>query len=70
MLVGDIDLVNISIQDQVVDIFTNPLGVEKLRGFRTMMGVHVMELSLRGSVEMLLALMMWPCDHYSHWHGW
>ena len=52
VLAGDIDLVYVSTQEQVADIFTKALGAEKLRGFRTMLGVHEMELSLRGSVEM------------------
>ena len=52
MLAGDIDLVYVSTQDQVANIFTKALGAEKLHGFRTMMGVHEMDLSLRGSVEM------------------
>ena len=52
VLAGDIDLVYVSTQDQVADIFTKALGAEKLCGFWTMMGFHEMELSLRGSVEM------------------
>ena len=52
VLAGDIDLVYISTDEQVADIFTKALGAEKLRRFRTMLGVQEMELSLRGSVEM------------------
>ena len=53
VIAGDIDLVYVSTEDQVVaDISTKALGVEKLRRFRTMLGVYDMELSLRGSVEM------------------
>jgi len=52
VLAGDIDLVYVSTHEQVADIFTKALGAEKLRGFRTMLGVQEMELSLRGSVEM------------------
>ena len=51
VLAGDIDLVYVSTQDQVADIFTKALGAEKLRGFRSMLGLLDM-LSLRGSVEM------------------
>ena len=49
MLAGDIDLVYVSTEDQVADIFMKALGAEKLHGF---LGIHEMELSLRGSVEM------------------
>ena len=52
ILAGDIDLVYINTDEQVADIFTKALGAEKLRGFRTMLGIQEMELSLRGSVEM------------------
>ena len=52
VLAGDIDLVYVSTQDQVEDIFTKALGSETLHGFQTMVGVHEMDLSLRGSVEM------------------
>ena len=34
------------------DIFTKALGAKKLRRFRTMLGVHELMLSSRGSVEM------------------
>ena len=52
VLAGDIDLAYVSTDEQVVDIFTKALGAEKLRGFRTMLGVQELQLSLRGSVEM------------------
>ena len=52
ILAGDIDLVYIGIDEQVANIFMKALGAEKLRKFRTMLGVQEMELSLRGSVEM------------------
>ena len=52
VLAGDIDLVYIDADEQVADIFTKALGAKKLRKFWTMLGVHEMELSLRGSVEM------------------
>ena len=52
VLVGDIDLVYVSTEDQIADIFTKALGAEKLRRFKTMLGVHELLLSSRGSVEM------------------
>ncbi len=52
VLAGEIDLINVSIEDQVVDIFTKVLGAEKHCRFRSMLGVMELELSLRGSVEM------------------
>ena len=52
VIAGDIDLVYVSTEDQVADIFTKALALEKLRRFQTMLGVYDMELSLRGSVEM------------------
>jgi hypothetical protein len=50
VLAGEIDLIYVSTEDQVDDIFTKVLGVEKHRRFCSMLGV--MELSLKGSVEM------------------
>jgi hypothetical protein len=41
----------VSSKDQVVDIFTKALGIDKLRRFRKMLGVLKMDLSLRGSVK-------------------
>jgi hypothetical protein len=52
VLVSDIDLIYVSTEDQVADIFTKVLGAEKHRRFRSMLGVMELELSLRGSVEM------------------
>jgi hypothetical protein len=48
VLAGEIDLIYVSTEDRVADIFTKVLGAEKHRRFRRMLGV--MELSLRGSV--------------------
>jgi hypothetical protein len=53
VLAGEIDPIYVSIEDQVVDIFTKVLGAKKHRQFRSMLGVMELELSLRGSVEML-----------------
>jgi hypothetical protein len=52
VLAGEIDLIYVNTKDQVVDIFTKVLGVEKHRRFCSMLGVMELELSLRGSVEM------------------
>ena len=51
VLAGEIDLVYVSTEEQVADIFTKALGTEKLRRFRSLLGVLEMDLSLRGSVE-------------------
>ena len=51
VLAGEIDLVYVSTQEQVADIFTKSLGAEKLQKFRSAMGVEDFGLSLRGSVE-------------------
>jgi hypothetical protein len=50
-LVKEIDLIHVSTEDQVVDIFTKALGTNKLKKFRKMLGVLEVDLSLRGSVE-------------------
>jgi hypothetical protein len=52
VLAGEIDLIYVSIEDQVADIFTKVLGAEKHRQFRIMLGVMELELNLKGSVEM------------------
>ena len=51
VLASDIDLVYVSTQEQVADIFTKSLGAEKLQSFRSAMGVQDFGLSLRGSVD-------------------
>jgi hypothetical protein len=51
VLAKEIDLIHVSIEDQVVDIFTKALGTNKLKKFRKMLGVLEVDLSLRGSVE-------------------
>ena len=51
VLAREIDLVYVSTEEQVADIFTKALGTEKLRRFRSLLGVLEMDLSLRGSVE-------------------
>ena len=51
VLTGDIDLIYVSTEEQMADIFTKALGAEKLRHFWTMIGLCEMQSS-RGSVEM------------------
>jgi hypothetical protein len=51
VLAKEIDLIHVSTEDQVADIFTKVLGIDKLRKFRKMFGVLEVDLSLRGSVE-------------------
>jgi hypothetical protein len=51
ILAKEIDLIHVSTEDQVADIFTKALGADKLRKFRKMLGVLEVDLSLRGSVE-------------------
>jgi len=46
-----INFIHVSIENQVVDIFTNILGTDKLRKFRKMLGVLEVELNLKGNVE-------------------
>jgi len=50
ILAKEIDLIHVSTEDQVVDIFTKALGIDKLRKFRKMLGVLEVDLSLRGGV--------------------
>ena len=51
VLAGNINLVYVSTEEQVADIFTKALGAEKLHCFQTMLGLCEMQSS-RGSVEM------------------
>ncbi len=51
VLAKEIDLIYVSIEDQIADIFTKALGTDKLKKFRQMLGVLEVDLSLRGSVE-------------------
>jgi len=52
VLASEIDLIYVSTEDQVADIFTKVFGTEKHRRFCSMLGVMELELSLRGNVEM------------------
>jgi hypothetical protein len=51
ILTKEIDLIHVSINDQVAEIFTKVLSTYKLRKYRKMLGVLEMDLSLKGSVE-------------------
>jgi len=51
ILAKEIDLIHVSTEDQVADIFTKALSTDKFRKFRKMLGVLEVDLSLRGSVE-------------------
>ncbi len=51
VLAKEIDLIHVSTEDQVADIFTKALGTDKLKKFRQMLGVLEVDLNLRGNVE-------------------
>ncbi len=51
ILAREINLIHVSIKDQVADIFTKALGIDKLKKFTKMLGVLEVDLSLRGSIE-------------------
>jgi hypothetical protein len=51
VLVKEIDLIHVSTKDQVANIFTKALGINKLKKFRKMLSVLEVDLNLRGSVE-------------------
>jgi hypothetical protein len=51
VIAKEIDLIHVSTKNQVADIFTKALGIDKLKKFRQMLGVLEVDLSLRGSVE-------------------
>jgi hypothetical protein len=51
VLAKEIDLIHVSIENQVANIFTKALGTNKLKKFQKMLGVLEVDLSLRGSVE-------------------
>ncbi len=51
VLATEIDLIHVSIEDQVADIFTKALCTDKLKKFQQMFGVLEVDLSLRGNVE-------------------
>jgi len=51
VLAKEIDLIHVSTEDQVAEIFTKALGTDKLKKFQKMLSVLEVDLSLRGSVE-------------------
>jgi hypothetical protein len=51
VLTKEIDLIHVSTENQVDDIFKKALGTDKLKKFRKMLGVLEVDLSLKGSVE-------------------
>jgi hypothetical protein len=51
VLVKEINLIHVSTEDQVANIFTKALGTNKLKRFRKMLGVLEVNLSLRGNVQ-------------------
>jgi histone deacetylase 1/2 len=51
VLAKEINLIHVCTEDQVTDIFTKALGINKLKRFRKMLGVLKVDLNLRGSVE-------------------
>ncbi len=51
ILAKKIDLIHVSIKDQIDDIFTKALGIDKLKKFRKMFCVLEVDLNLKGSVE-------------------
>ncbi len=50
VLAKEIDLIHVSTENQVANIFTKVLGTNKLKKFRQMLGVLKVDLSLKGSV--------------------
>jgi hypothetical protein len=53
ILAREINLIHVNTEDQVADIFTKALGVDKLKKFRKIFGVLEVDLNLKGSVEKL-----------------
>jgi len=51
VLAKKIDLIHISIKNQVANIFTKALGIDKLKKFFKMFNVLEVDLNLKGSVE-------------------
>ena len=51
VLAGEVDLIYVSTEEWVVDVFLKAMGTEKLCKFRSLLGILEMDLSLRGSVE-------------------
>ncbi len=51
VLIKKINLIHVSTEDQVADIFTKALSTNKLKKFRKMLDVLEVDLSLRENVE-------------------
>jgi hypothetical protein len=51
VLARDFNLVYVSTKEQVRDVFTKLLGIEKFHILKSLLGVLEMDLSLRGSVK-------------------
>ncbi len=51
VLAKEIDLIHVSTEYQVANIFTKALGTDKLKKFRKMFGVLEVDLSLRVNVQ-------------------
>jgi len=51
VLTREINLIHVNTKNQVLDIFTKALGIDKLKRFRKLLGVLEVDLNLRGSVE-------------------
>jgi len=51
VITKEIDFIHVNTKDQVADIFTKALGIDKLKKFRKMLGVLKVDLSLKASVE-------------------
>jgi hypothetical protein len=51
VITKEINLIHVSIEDQVVYIFTKALSIDKLKKFLKMFGILKVDLSLRGGVE-------------------
>jgi hypothetical protein len=45
------NVIHVNTEDQVADIFTKALSIDKLKRFRKMFGVLEVDLNLRGIVE-------------------
>jgi hypothetical protein len=50
-LIKKINLIHVSTKDQVVDIFTKALGIDKLRKFKFFFSVLELDSSLRGNIK-------------------
>jgi hypothetical protein len=51
VLAKEIDLVHVTTENQVVDIFIKALGTDKLMTFRKMLGILEVDLSLKGALR-------------------